>query len=156
MRLIADCDVPDLELFPTRYSARTVRFRAGTGFKFQMGTICLASWLVRLGVLRSLDRHIPRMHRIASRLGRFGSKSSAMQVTLTGSNRAGNPISRTWYLLAKQDHGPFIPTFPSIALVRKLLDRQITQHGAMPCMGLLSLEEILDVGIGLDLHAAEW
>ena len=155
-RLIANCDVPDLDLFPTRYSARTVHFQAGTAYKFQMLTIWLASWLIRMKLLRSLDRHLPRMHRIASRLAEFGSKSSAMQVKVQGLDHDDRPIAKTWYLLANQDHGPFIPTFPSIALTRKLLRGEILQRGAMPCMGLLTLEEILAVGSGLDLQTFDY
>jgi hypothetical protein len=152
LRLIAQCEVPDLDLFPIRYAAHTVSFRAGTAFKFQMMTIWLASWLIRMKVLHSIDRHLSRMHRIASRLAEYGSKSSAMHVQVSGLDHDNRPISKTWYLVAKQDHGPFIPTFPSIALTRKILRGEVRERGAMPCMGLLTLEEILGVGSELDLQ----
>jgi hypothetical protein len=79
-----------------------------------------------------------------------------MQVKVQGLDHDDRPIAKTWYLVAKQDHGPFIPTFPSIALTRKLLRGEILQRGAMPCMGLLTLEEILAVGSGLDLQSFEY
>lgn len=154
-RWVAHCDVPDLDLFPKRYSARTVHFHAGTASKFQMAAIWLAAYLIRFRLLRSLDSLVPRMHRIASKLAQRGSKSSAMHVTVKGLDHGNSPLVRTWYLLAQQDHGPFIPTFPSIALTRKLLRGDIAQRGAIPCVGLLSVEEILAVGSGLDLRTFE-
>ena len=154
-RLIAHCDVPDLDLFPKRYTASTVQFRAGTASKFQMATLWLVAWLVRMNLLSSLDRYVSRMHRIAGRLAQRGSKSSAMHVHVKGIDHDNQPVARTWYLFANQDHGPFIPTFPSIALTRKLLRGELSQRGAMPCVGLLSVEDILAVGSELDLQVYE-
>src|SRR6185295_11050305 len=54
-RWLAHCDVPDLELFPRRYSpVRTVEFRAGVATAVGMFVTWGASWLVRAGVLTSL------------------------------------------------------------------------------------------------------
>jgi hypothetical protein len=46
---------------------------------------------------------------------------------------------------------PQVPCLPAIALARKLLRGEVRVRGAMPCMGLLSVEEILAVGHDLDL-----
>ena len=75
-----------------------------------------------------------------------------MHVTLRGLDAGSHSISRTWRLLADNDHGPQIPCFPAIALARKLLRGEVRARGAMPCMGLLTVEEILAVGHGLDLR----
>jgi hypothetical protein len=48
-----------------------------------------------------------------------------------------------------------VPCFPAIALARKLLRGEIRERGASPCMGLLTVEEILAVGNGLDLRTLE-
>jgi saccharopine dehydrogenase-like NADP-dependent oxidoreductase len=152
-RWIAHCDVPDLELFPERYRpVRTVSFRAGVGPASSMMALWLASWLVRLGMLGSLTSWVPALHRTATALARFGSKCSAMHVTVRGLDLHGEPAVRNWYLIADQDHGPFIPCFPAIALARKLLRDEISARGAMPCMGLLSVDDILAEGDGLDLR----
>jgi saccharopine dehydrogenase-like NADP-dependent oxidoreductase len=152
-RWIANCDVPDLDLFPQRYApVRTVAFRAGVGMTVGMLSTWVASWLVRAGLLRSLVAHVPMLHKTALAVERFGSKSSAMHVTVRGLDVQSRSISRTWWLLAGSDHGPQIPCFPAIALARKLLRGEIRARGAMPCMGLLSVDEILDVGRGLDLR----
>jgi hypothetical protein len=82
----------------------------------------------------------------------LGSEWSAMHVTLTGLNLQQQPHSITWQLLAGSNHGPNIPCFPAIALARKLLNGQIQQTGAMPCMGLLTVDEILTAIPNLNLR----
>jgi len=48
-RWIANCDVPDLELFPKRYApVRSVLFRAGMAMTIGMLSTWAASWLVRV------------------------------------------------------------------------------------------------------------
>lgn len=153
LRWIASCDVPDLDLFRERYApVRTIVFRAGVGTAASALTIWVASWLIRAGAMTSLLPHVPRLHRTALALERFGSRWSAMHVTLRGRDHSSRPISRTWTLLAGSNHGPRIPCFPSIALARKVLRNEISMRGAMPCMGLLNADEILAVGQGLDLQ----
>jgi hypothetical protein len=78
-----------------------------------------------------------------------------MHVTVRGLDRNGRPAEHNWSLVAEQDHGPFTPCFPAIALARKILRNDVTTRGAMPCMGLLTVEEILDVGRGLSLRVVE-
>lgn len=152
-RWIASCDVPDLHLFPERYRpVRSVQFRAGVDPATNMLGLWLASWLVRAGMLSSLASWVPVLHRTATALARFGSKCSAMHVTVRGVGLNGEPAVRNWFLLADQDHGPFIPCFPAIALARKLLRGDVSVRGAMPCMGLLTVDEIISVGDGLDLR----
>jgi len=152
-RWIANCDVPDLDLFPERYRpVQTVQFRAGVSPAWGMMGLWLASWLVRIGILGSLQNWVPALHRTASALASYGSKRSAMHVTVRGVALNGEPAVRNWFLLADQDHGPFIPCFPAIALARKLVRDEISARGAMPCVGLLTVEDIISVGDGLDLR----
>jgi saccharopine dehydrogenase-like NADP-dependent oxidoreductase len=152
-RWIANCDVPDLDLFPERYRpVHTVQFRAGVGPASSMLGVWLASWLVRVGVLASLQNWVPTLHRTANALAPYGSKRSAMHVTVRGIALNGERAVRNWFLLADQDHGPFIPCFPAIALARKLVRDEISARGAMPCMGLLTVDDIISVGDGLDLR----
>lgn len=121
-RWLCNCDVPDLELFPRRYApVQTVKFRAGVAMTVSMLPVWLASWLVRAGLLASLAPYVPHLRRAALAIERFGSKASAMHVTLQGLDLKSQPLSRAWWLLADNNHGPQVPCFPAIALVRKLL-----------------------------------
>ena len=155
-RWIANCDVPDLDLFPERYRpVRTVQFRAGVGPRTSMLGLWLASWLVRSRLLPSLGSCVPALHRAATLIAPYGSKCSAMHVTVRGLDLNGEPAVHSWFLIADQDHGPFIPCFPAIALARKVLRDEVSVRGAMPCMGLLTVDDIIAVGSGLDLRVVE-
>lgn len=155
-RWVANCDVPDLALFPRRYpTAGSVVFRAGVAQRTSMLAIWLGACTVRAGLLRSMVPLVPRLHRIALARARRGSRDSAMQVQVCGVDAAARRLTRTWTLLAGSDHGPYIPCFPAVALARKLLRGEVSTRGAMPCMGLLDLQEILAVGHGLQLEVVE-
>jgi len=152
-RWLASCDVPDLELFPLRYAGvRTVTFHAGVGYATTTLATWLLSWLVRAGLIRSLAPWSATLHALATRMARGGTRWSAMHVELRGLDHAGKPLQRDWTLLAGSDHGPQIPCLPAIALARKLLRGEIAARGAMPCLGLLELDEILGAIPGLDLR----
>ncbi|HSW12887.1 MAG TPA: hypothetical protein VLI06_08620, partial [Solimonas sp.] len=115
----------------------------------------LLSWPVRAGLLRSLVSWSRPLHALAGLLAHGGTPWSAMHVELRGRNANGEALQRDWYLLAGSNHGPQIPCLPVIALARRLLRGEITQRGAMPCLGLLSVEDILGAVPGLDLHVKE-
>jgi hypothetical protein len=155
-RWLGNCDVPDLELFPQRYEpVTTVVFRAGVAMTAGMLSTWAASWLVRARLMRSLLPYVPALRRAALAIERFGPRTSGMHVTVRGLDRNSQPLTRTWWLLARNNHGPQVPCFPAIALSRKLLRAEIPTRGAMPCMGLLTLDEILCVGRVLDLETVD-
>jgi len=155
-RWLVNCDVPDLELFPQRYpEAQSVIFRAGVGMTSTMLALLALSWLVRLGVISSLERYAEALHNAAAFIEPLGTQWSAMTVQLTGVNHQGQLHRKAWYLLAGDNHGPNIPCFPAIALVRKLLRGEVSIRGAMPCMGLLTVAEILGAIPCLNLRVIE-
>jgi hypothetical protein len=144
-RLLSRCDVPDLDLLPKRFpTAKTVSFHAGfvseTGHKFVER---LARW-VRDGRLKSA---LP-FARPLSVVGRWTESllpgSGAMFVTLEGLAEDGSPHSLTWNLMAHDNHGPNIPCAPAIALANKIAAGVGPPVGAMPCVGMLSVDEILE------------
>lgn len=156
LRCIANCDVPDLALFPDRYpSVKSVVFRAGVAQPSSMLAIGVGAWAVRLGLMRSLVPFVPRLHRLALARARNGSKHSAMRIEVSGTDANAQRLTRKWTLVAANDHGPHIPCFPAIALARKLLRDEVSARGAMPCVGLLDVDEILEVGRGLEIAVVE-
>jgi len=72
-----------------------------------------------------------------------------MYVKLEGLDPAGAPLKLLWQVLAGDNHGPYIPCAPAIALTHKIAAGAPPPPGAMPCMGLLTLDEILDALQGL-------
>ena len=143
-RWVGLCDVPDLELFPLRYpGVRGVAFRAGLELRrLHFGTLA-AAWLVRLGVIRDLARHAPRLRRISEWFLGAGSDVGGMVVELAGRDSQGKPLRLRWSLSAAAGDGPQIPATPAVVLARKLADGALSPRGAMPCMGLFTLDEAL-------------
>ena len=131
---------PDLSLFPQRYAARNVSFRAGLDLKLMHFGLWLLSGLVRFGLMTSLiSLAIPLRH-IASLLERFGSDTGAMVIQVTGLTDRGDPVQKKWELRVEQGEGPNVPTLPAQILVAKLIEGSVTS-GARPCLEEFTLNE---------------
>lgn len=144
-RRVGICDIPDLELFPARYpQAHSVVFRAG----LELPLLQWATWgmgmLVRVGLIRDLARHAPVLRRMSEWFVRFGSDVGGMAVELRGSDGQGRPLHLCWWLDADAGDGPQVPVTPAIVLARRLADGLVKAKGAMPCMGLLALGQIVE------------
>lgn len=142
-RWAAACDVPDLALFPERYpSVRTVEFRAALEVGIQHFFLASCAQLRRWGIPIPLERWARPLDRFATLLDRFGSERGGMLVAMTGTAADGKTRHHIeWHLTAKSNHGPEIPAMAAILLCQKLARNEITARGAMPCMGLLSLDD---------------
>lgn len=152
-RLLGSCDVPDLVLFPQRYpGVKTVTFHAGFAGSFGHIGVWAAAQLVRLGLLRSLIPWARPLHAISQKLEPWISDKGGMFVSLKGVGIGGKPLQLDWHLVAAQNHGPYIPCGAAIALVRKLAAGEPLVKGALPCMGLLTVDEYLLALKGLDVR----
>jgi hypothetical protein len=80
------------------------------------------------------------LHRSGRLVDWMGTPDGGMFVRITG--RAGGELrSIEWHITAPDHHGPEIPCMAAILLARKLARGESLPAGAMPCMGLLALEE---------------
>ncbi|WP_266180324.1 saccharopine dehydrogenase family protein [Dyella humicola] len=142
-RRVGVCDIPDLELFPSRYpQVRTVVFRAGLELPLLQWATWCAAVLVRLGLVRDLACHAPWMRRLSERFIRFGTDVGGMSVEMRGEDRNGVALHLRWWLEADAGDGPQVPVTPAVVLARQLADGRVEAKGALPCMGLLTLEQI--------------
>jgi hypothetical protein len=66
-----------------------------------------------------------------------------MHIILKGKDRSGRQTTIKWFVIALDGDGPYIPTVPAVVLARKIVTGQFGATGAMPCVGLVSLEEYL-------------
>jgi hypothetical protein len=149
---LGSCDVPDLVLFPTRYEGvKTVTFHAGFASAPGHLAVLIASVPVRLGIVASIVPLAPALHALSRWLELFTSERGAMFVSIAGAGSDGAPLKLTWHLMASQNHGPYIPCGASIALAKALASGKKLPKGAMPCMGLLSVEQYLDALRGYDV-----
>ncbi|MFZ6694076.1 saccharopine dehydrogenase family protein [Undibacterium sp. SXout20W] len=152
-RLLGSCDVPDLVLFPGRYSGvETVTFHAGFASNLGHLVVWTLSQLVRIKMLSSLTLFVKPLAKISQWMEGFVSDKGGMFVCLEGLDQNAQALKMTWYLLVAQNHGPYIPCGASIALVQKLARNIKLPSGAMPCVGLLSVEEYLASLDGFDVR----
>jgi hypothetical protein len=142
VRLSGVCDVPDLELLPAYVAGvNTVTFHAALESKLEQITLWTMGWITRAGIIRKWDGFVPLFQRISDRLVGFGSEVGGMHIEISGRAKDNEPLSLTWNLLARQNHGPEIPCTPALVLARKLLADEISTRGAVPCLGMFSLSD---------------
>ncbi|HVY66965.1 MAG TPA: saccharopine dehydrogenase NADP-binding domain-containing protein [Gammaproteobacteria bacterium] len=152
-RWMGSCDVPDLELFPRRYpTVRTVTFHAGFASDAGHLFVWAVAGAVRAGLLSSGAPFAVPLNRLSRVLEPVISDKGGMFVTLAGAGRDGTALELTWSLLAARNHGPQIPCAAAIALARKLAAGRSLPSGAMPCVGLLTVEEYLEPLRDLDVR----
>ena len=152
-RWLLDCDVPDLTLLPLRHpELGTVRFSAGLGLDLYQAAGWLLSWPVRWGVLQDPAPLAGAMHAVTRWLAPLGDGCSGMFVDLAGRDGEGRSLSMCWELVAEHEDGLHVPCAATIALARKLASGELRVRGAMPCVGLLGLQDVLDELAGLSVR----
>ena len=147
-RWLSRVDLPELALWPRRYrNLQRIEARAGLEITVLHLGLTFLSALVRPGFIDSLAPHAERLLRISDAFERWGTPVGAMHVQAVGHKSSGERIRRTWSILAQRGDGPRIPATPSALLAKRLLGvtgyAPLAKRGALPCAGLLSLEEIL-------------
>lgn len=141
-RWAAACDVPDLELFPLHYpGVQTVQFRAALEFGIEHFVLAAVGGLRRLGLPIPIERWAAPLDRLVTRFDRLGGERGGMLVRLRGRGEDGKPLRLEWQLTADSNHGPEIPCMAAILTARKLVQGRLRVSGAMPCMGLLTLDD---------------
>lgn len=152
-RLLGSCDVPDLVLFPDRYKGvRTVTFHAGFASTLGHLFVWAAALLVRAKLMKSLTSLVTPLNTISQWMESLVSDKGGMFVCLDGIDKNGKSLQINWHLIAAQNHGPHIPCGASIALAQKLASGEKLPQGAMPCMGLLTIEEYLGALQGYNIQ----
>lgn len=141
-RWLANCDVPDLYLFPERYAkVRSVTFGAGLELKILHLGLWLFSWLTRCRIVHNWRAYARALKRMSEWFSHMGSDDGVMHVTVQGQAHNGKPLTKTWELIASSGHGPQIPCTAAVVLARKLVSDQIIIRGARPCLDLFTLDE---------------
>jgi hypothetical protein len=152
LRLFGYCDIPDLELFPERYrNLGDLEFVAGHEIKLlHLGT-WLLSWIVRLGIVKSLSPYAEKLLKLSFLFDPLGSDRSGFHMFLRGIDHRGESIEIRIFMVARQVHGPNIPCLPAIILAGRIAAGQRLEPGARACLDLIGLEELLDAMEALDI-----
>jgi hypothetical protein len=141
-RRVHNCDVPELELFPSVFHAESVRFSAGLELDVLNYLLSLCARPCRWFRL-DLTRRARWFLGASLMLFPFGTTNGSLAVWVHGRDRAGRPIERRIAIVTDYD-GPATPSSAAIVLARKVLDSGPPRIGAFPCVGLLTLDEIMD------------
>lgn len=143
-RWLARCEVPDLSVLPQRYpELATCDFRAGLDLRRMHFGLWLGSWLVRSGLIDSLQPWSERMLGLSNLWLDAGSDTGVMHVDLRGTGLDGRRLFLRWILLARDGDGPQIPCTSAILLARKLARGELAGSGARACLDLFTLDEFL-------------
>ena len=140
-RRVHNCDVPDLDLFPEAWGARTVRVRGGVELNIINYTLSGIARLRNLLALENLQRYAPLVLRLSLLLYPFGSKNGSLAVWLRGAALDGAPLQRKIAIVTDND-GPATPCSPAIVLAKRILDDGPPCAGAFPCRGFVTLSEL--------------
>jgi uncharacterized protein YbjT (DUF2867 family) len=142
-RWMANCDIPDLDLFPNIYGLKHIRFSAG----MENSTLHLGMWiisyLVRIGLPLNLPKHAKFLLSVSHIFDSFGTTSGGMHMLIKGTNKQGKPLEIKWFIIAKDNDGPQIPCVPAIILSKKIIQGTLHTTGAKPCIGMITLDEYM-------------
>ncbi|KPX79752.1 saccharopine dehydrogenase family protein [Pseudomonas meliae] len=142
-RLVANVDVPDLDVFATRYAARHLSFKAGSALKAGGIATWLLALAIRCGLLRDPASWAERLYRWGARFEHWGDRKSAMYIDVDGVDLTGQPLHMRAQLTALNDKGPEIPGSAAVALSGKMAGGYRPQPGARACVGEISVDEYL-------------
>jgi saccharopine dehydrogenase-like NADP-dependent oxidoreductase len=136
------CDIPDLELFPARYSqVKDVMFRAALEVGTTQWMFAALSALRRWQLTSNLRGLAATLNKYATVFDRFGTPLGGMVVQVKGKNLEGQSRTLSWHIAADDHHGPEIPCMAAIILARRFIWGDAPPPGAYPCMGLIALSE---------------
>ena len=144
-RLLGHCDIPDLALFPQRYpELKTIRFYAGLEIAFIHIILWSLSWLVRIRLIKNLQKLAPLLLQCAFWFDWLGTANSGFYMRLTGRDIQQKAKSIVFELTAYSGDGPYIPCMPAILLSKKIASGQLTKTGAYPCLDFITRDEYLE------------
>ncbi len=151
-RLLGYCDVPDLAIFPELYpQLKTIRFYAGLEIPFIHVTLWFLSYLVRFGLIKTLQPAAAFLLRVSYLFDWLGTDKSAFHMELEGKDKYGKEKTVSFELTARSGDGPYIPCMPAILIAKKLANHEISDSGAYPCIGFITLDEYLAALSGMDI-----
>lgn len=142
-RRFALAETPDLDLVPQRFAPREdAVFTAGLELGVLHRGLGLLGWFKAIGVAQTYTPVAGTLLWLSSLLQPFGSDRGGMFVEALGREADGRPARAEWTLVSPPVVGPFTPTLPALAMVRKLLTGDAVAPGARACVGMLQLADM--------------
>ena len=146
-RWLSNVDLPESVVLAERYpGVESIVLRAGLELSVLHLGLSLLSLMVARGWIASLVPASRFLGRVAALLSPLGSDAGAMHVTVVG-GREGRRFRRHWTIVAEHNDGPFIPAAAASVLAKRLCRvpgyTPLGTRGALPCVGLVELEELM-------------
>lgn len=133
-------DVPDLQVLPPEHPGlRDIWMGAGPLPEILHRALNLLARDRARFHLPSLTPFAPLFHHVLN-LMKFGEHRGGMFVHAKGM-RDGQPVERSWHLLAEGDDGPYIPSMAIEGIIRRLVAGQPPDPGARPATHALELAD---------------
>lgn len=151
-RLMGNCEIPDIDLIPEYFPVKKLHFSAGMESKFLHVLLWLTSWLVRFKLPINLPKHARFLLRASRWFDFLGTYDGGMHIHMMGTDKQGQLRDETWYIIAKNNDGPYIPSAPAVIMTKKILNGEIEKTGVFPCIGFITLEEYVSELQGLDIY----
>ncbi len=85
----------------------------------------------------------------------FGSGHSGMYLRMKGTDRRGRNVEKVWQLVARENEGSDVPCMGAVALVRRISRHGLPGACAMPCVGLITLDDYLSELSELNVEVTE-
>lgn len=104
-RWMANCDIPDLDIFPERYGIQSIQFSAGMENSMLHLGMWVMSWLVRLGLPLDLSNHAKFLLRFSHLFDYFGTPDGGMHILMRGKDSGGKEKEIKWFIIAKKEMG---------------------------------------------------
>ena len=150
LRWLSNVDTPERALWSARYpNLRRATIKAGLEIGWMH--LALSAWSrgAQAHLLPAPGRCADAAHWLGKRFDRFGTDVGAMHVRVVTGSGTERPTTRLATIVSKRGDGPQIPSTPAALIAKRLLGLPDYQPlpatcGAMPCIGLLTVAEILD------------
>ncbi len=144
-------DVPDLRVIPPEHPSITdIWMGAGPvpeSLHRILNLLAKARAAFRLPSFAPFSR---LFYSVLNRM-RFGEHRGGMYIRTTGV-AGGQPVERSWHLLAEGDDGPYIPSMAVEAVIRKLLAGERPAPGARSAVAALDLADYAALFAGRRIH----
>jgi len=122
-RRIAPVDTFDAEFLGGRHNVTSrVKFSTGLESSLEQFGIGFIAYLVKIKLIQSIKTFIPFLLKARKITCLITGDTGAMMVVVTGLNEEGILSTVRWVLLAKHDHGPFVPILPAAAVLHALIN----------------------------------
>lgn len=131
-RLVSPVETLDAEHLSREFTVKNrVSFSAGLESTLEHRSLQLLSWLRKHGVITSPEVLAPLLIK-ARGLSRIStSDRGGMVVIVAGLDESGTRVNSEWLLLAENDDGPYVPVLPASAMIRRLLNEDLTPGASL-------------------------